>query len=90
MLETSAFNGWVYGDEVVRHRAVRKQRDDIRSWLRWSVECMEEETVKRERRTTVHVSIESKNGSEVMYRESLNAYSFHNWAKKSLLDAISL
>jgi len=35
--------------------------------------------------TTVRLSIHSTRGSEVMYLESLNAYSFQSWPKKSCM-----
>ncbi len=36
-------------------------------------------------RTAVTVSMHSTNGSDVMYLESENEYSFHNWPNRSCL-----
>ena len=38
--------------------------------------------------TTVQVSIQRTSGSDIMYRESDKAYSFHNWPKTSCMLAI--
>ena len=40
--------------------------------------------------TAVTVSIQRTNGSDVMYRESENAYSFHNCPKTSCLPGMLL
>lgn len=38
--------------------------------------------------TTVQVSMQSTRGSEVMYRESDSAYSFHSWPKNDWTPAM--
>ena len=38
--------------------------------------------------TTVQVSMHRRKGSDVMYLESDKEYSFHSWAKKSVLEAM--